>query len=103
MRGDMLVGIITDTDMLATLMELMGTRQMGIRVTLQVPDERGELAKVTTTIAKQGGDIVAGGTYPAEEPLKANITLKVRHVPQDELVASLHELEGVEVLDVRAG
>jgi hypothetical protein len=34
--------------------------------------------------------------------LKANITLKIRHVPQDELVASLRALEDVEVLDVRA-
>jgi acetoin utilization protein AcuB len=100
--GQALVGIITDTDMLATLMELMGARQAGIRVTLQVPDVPGELAKVTAAIAEQGGDVVAGGTYPAEEPLKANITLKIRHVPQDELVASLRALEDVDVLDVRA-
>ena len=102
MRGDALVGIITDTDMLSALMELMGARQTGVRVTLQVPDAPGELAKVTAAIAEQGGDVVAGGTYPAEEPLKANITLKIRHVPQDELVASLRALEDVEVLDVRA-
>jgi len=103
MRGEALVGIITDIDMLTTLMELMGARQAGVRVTLQVPDAPGELAKVTAAIAQQGGDIAACGTYPAEEPLKANITLKVRHVQQDDLVASLRELEGVEVLDVRAG
>lgn len=103
MRNGSLVGIITDTDMLSTLMELMGARQTGIRVTLQAPDAPGELAKVTAAIAAQGGDIAACGTYPAEEPLKANITLKVRHVPQDDLVANLRELEGVEVLDVRAG
>ena len=103
MRSEALVGIITDTDMLSTLMELMGARQAGIRVTLQVPDAPGELAKVTAAIAQQGGDIVACGTYPAEEPLKANITLKVKHVPQDDLVASLRSLVGVEVLDVRAG
>jgi acetoin utilization protein AcuB len=103
MRNDSLVGIITDTDMLTTLMELMGARHAGVRITLQVPDVPGELAKVTAVIAKLGGDIVAGGTYPAEEPLKANITLKVRHVPRDDLVAGLRELEGIEVLDVRAG
>jgi acetoin utilization protein AcuB len=103
MRGEALVGIVTDIDMLSTLMELMGARQAGVRVTLQVPDTPGELAKVTAAIAQQGGDIAACGTYPAEEPLKANITLKVRHVPQDDLVASLRALAGVEVLDVRAG
>jgi len=100
--GQALVGIITDTDMLSTLMELMGARQTGVRITLQVPDVRGELAKVAAAIAGQGGDIVACGTYPAGEPLKGNIVLKVRHVPQDDLVARLRELEGVEVLDVRA-
>jgi len=103
MRNGSLVGIITDTDMLSTLMELMGARQAGVRVTLQVPDAPGELAKVTVAIAEQGGDIAACGAYPAEEPLKANITLKVRHVPQEDLVASLRALAGVEVLDVRAG
>jgi len=103
MRNHSLVGIITDTDMLSILMELMGARQAGIRVTLQVPDAPGELAKVTAAIAQQGGDIAACGTYPAEEPLKANITLKVKHVPQEELVASLRAPAGVEVLDVRAG
>ena len=101
--GQALVGIITDIDMLSTLMELMGARQAGVRVTLQVPDAPGELVKVTAAIAQQGGDIVACGTYPAEEPLKANIVLKVRHVPQDDLIASLRGLVGVEVLDVRAG
>jgi acetoin utilization protein AcuB len=103
MRGEALVGIVTDTDMLSTLMELMGARQPGVRVTLRVPSAPGELAKVTAAIAAQGGDIVACGTYPAEEPLKASIVLKVRHVQQDDLIASLREVEGVEVLDVRAG
>ena len=96
-----LVGIITDTDMLSTLMELMGARQAGVRVTLRVPNVPGEIAKVTAAIAQQGGGIVACGTYPAEEALKANITLKVRYVQQDDLVASLRELEEVEILDVR--
>ncbi|HIE37507.1 MAG TPA: CBS domain-containing protein [Anaerolineae bacterium] len=101
MRDDSLAGIITDTDMLTTLMELMGARHAGVRVTIQAPDVPGELAKVTAVIAELGGDIVAGGTYPAEEPLKANITFKIRHVPQDDLVAGLRALEGIEVLDVR--
>ena len=102
-RDQSLVGIVTDTDMLSTLMELMGARQAGVRITLQVPDAPGELSKVTAAIAEQGGDIAACGAYTAEEPLKANIVLKVKHVPQDDLVASLRALVGVEVLDVRAG
>ena len=103
MRNSSLVGIITDTDMLSTLMELMGARQAGVRLTLQAPDAPGALARITAAIAGQGGDIASCGTYPAEEALKFNVVLKVRHVLQDNLVASLRELEDVEVLDVRAG
>ena len=102
MRNGSLVGIITDTDMLSTLMELMGARQAGVRITLQAPDVPGALAKITAAIAGQGGDIASCGTYPAEEALKFNVVLKIRHVPQDDLVASLRELEDVDVLDVRA-
>jgi acetoin utilization protein AcuB len=103
MRDQTLVGIITDIDMLSTLIELMGARKTGVRITLQMPDQPGELAKVTAAIAAQGGDIAACGTYPAQEALKANIALKVRHLAQDDLLARLRELEGVEVLDVRTG
>ncbi|RLC63716.1 MAG: hypothetical protein DRI80_03225 [Chloroflexota bacterium] len=103
MRNGSLVGIITDTDMLSTLMELMGARQAGVRITLQAPDVPGALAKITAAIAEQGGDIAACGTYPAEEALKFNVVLRVRHVSQGDLVARLRELEEVEVLDVRMG
>ncbi len=102
MRNGSLAGIITDTDMLSTLMELMGARQAGVRLTVQAPDAPGTLAKITAVIAEMGGDIASCGTYPAEEPLKFNVVLKIRHAPQDDLVASLRALEGVEVLDVRA-
>jgi acetoin utilization protein AcuB len=81
MRNGSLAGIITDTDMLSTLMELMGARQAGVRLTLRAPDAPGELAKITAAIAEMGGDIASCGTYPAEEPLKFNVVLKVRHVP----------------------
>jgi hypothetical protein len=33
--------------------------------------------------------------------LKATITLKIKHASQEDLLASLRELEAVEVLDVR--
>jgi len=60
--GIITVGIITDTDMLSTLMELMGARQAGVRITLQAPDVPGALAKITAAIAEQGGDIAACGS-----------------------------------------
>lgn len=101
MREGQLVGIVTDIDLLGALSNLMGWRQPGVRVTVQVPDERGWLAKVATAIADAGGLVVGGGAYPVSEPLKANLVFKVRNVPLDELRARMGGMEGVEILDIR--
>jgi acetoin utilization protein AcuB len=101
MRSGELVGIVTDTDLLRALSNLMGWRQPGVRITVQVPDEKGELARVATAIANKGGILVGGGSYPSTEPLKANIVFKVRNVHLEELSAMLAEMEGVTILDIR--
>ncbi|MEJ2731952.1 MAG: CBS domain-containing protein [Anaerolineae bacterium] len=101
MREGQLVGIVTDIDLLEALSNLMGWRQPGVRVTVQVPDERGWLAKVTTAIADAGGLVAGGGAYPVSEPLKANLVFKVRNVPIDELRALLGGMEGAVILDIR--
>jgi acetoin utilization protein AcuB len=100
-RDGMLAGIVTDIDMLRALSSLMGWRQPGVRVTIQVPDEKGQLARVAGAIADAGGFLVGGGSYPAAEPLKANIVFKVRRVPFDQLSALLEGMADVKILDIR--
>lgn len=101
MRDGMLAGIVTEIDLLGALSNLMGWRQPGVRITVQVPDERGWLAKVATAIANAGGLLVGGGSYPAAEPLMANIVFKVRNVPFEELVTLLEAMEDARILDAR--
>jgi acetoin utilization protein AcuB len=103
MRGGQLVGIVTDIDLLKALSSLMGWRQPGVRLTVQVPDEMGQLAAVATSIADAGGLLVGGGAYPAAEPLKSNIVFKVRNLSLEELGALVKGLAGVEILDIRQG
>jgi acetoin utilization protein AcuB len=102
MRAERLAGIITDIDLMRTMLELLGARQPGIRLTLRVPDAAGELAKITAAIAALRGDITALGEVPADEPLKWQVIIKVRYVEQDCLVAALKDLPGIELMDVRA-
>jgi acetoin utilization protein AcuB len=101
MRGRDLVGIVTDIDLLETLACLMGWRQPGVRVTVEVADVQGELARVAGAISEAGGLLAGGGSYPCDEPLKARIVFKVRGLPQAELETLLQGLEGVELLDIR--
>lgn len=101
MREGQLAGIVTDIDLLGALTNLMGWRQPGVRVTVQVPDEKGQLAKVATAVANAGGLIVGGGSYSAPEPLKANIILKVRNIGLGDLTALLEGMDGVDIVDIR--
>jgi acetoin utilization protein AcuB len=101
MRAGQLVGIATDIDLLGALSNLMGWRQPGVRVTVQVPDEKGQLAGVATAIANAGGLLVGGGSYSVGEPLRANIVLRVRNVPLHDLATLLGDIDGVQILDIR--
>lgn len=96
------VGIITETDLLAQLMEMMVTRVPGVRVTVRMPDTKGELAKLVSAINAQGWAIMAcGGARPPKQPGKWDAVVKIPLVSQEEVVAVLKQVEGQEIMDVR--
>jgi len=96
------VGIITETDLLAQLKELLGLPTHGVRVTMRVPDRIGEFAKVTSALAEQGWGIYAAGGVPSpKHPGYWDGVFKVRHVPMEDLVEVLEKIEGQEIVDVR--
>ncbi len=77
LRGDQVVGIITETDLFKVFMELMGAREMGVRVTALVHEERGQLARLTQAIASAGGNFIAFGQFTGETVENRLITFKV--------------------------
>ena len=98
-NGD-LVGIITETDIFKVFLELLGARQKGLRVTLRIPERMGEMARITTAIARLGGNILALGSFLGDDPTTGIVTVKVVDVPADQLEAAMHDL-GLEILDSR--
>ena len=96
------IGIITEIDLLAELMEMMATRVPGVRVTVRMPNQKGELAKLVSAISTQGWGILACGGAPApKDPSKWDAVVKIRNVPREEIVAALEKVEGQEIVDVR--
>lgn len=95
-------GIITDTDLLAHLMEMMATHTPAVRVTVRMPDRKGELARLVSAIGSHGWGILAlGGRTPPKEPDQWDAVVKIRHAPRDEIVAALGQIEGQQIIDVR--
>ena len=95
-----LVGIITETDIFKIFLELLGAREEGLRLTLEIPERKGEIARITGAIARLGGNILALGTFLGDDPTTAIVTVKVDDVPQQPLEAAMQDLD-LKVLDAR--
>lgn len=78
MRDGRLVGLITETDLFKIFLELMGAREIGVRITALVPDVRGELDALTHAISEVGGEFIAFGQFAGHAPSNRMITFKVR-------------------------
>jgi acetoin utilization protein AcuB len=100
MEDGKLVGIITETDIFKVFLEMLGAREKGFRLTLNIPERKGEVARITTAIDKLGGNILALGTFLGDDPTTAVVTIKLEDVPPDALKAAMHDLD-LEIADAR--
>ena len=89
MRGNDLVGIITETDLFKVFLELLGAREAGVRITALVRDLPGELTKLTGAVSAINGNIVAMVQFLGESPENRFVTLKVDRASMDELKEAL--------------
>jgi acetoin utilization protein AcuB len=99
-RDGKLVGIITESDLFKIFIEILGARDMGVRVSMLVPEQPGVLADITRAIADMGGNIISLGTFLGEDPTNRLITVKVADVPEGQLVAEMKAL-ALEIEDAR--
>jgi len=88
-ESNVVVGIITETDIFKTFLELIGARRPGVRITMIVKDKRGELARIGQAIADIGGNIIATVELPGTDPSNYEVLLKVIGVSKDALEAAL--------------
>jgi len=100
MRGDTLVGMITESDLFKIFLELLGARAWGLRVTIKIQEGRGVLARLTHELSTRGANIVALGTFWGDDPTNREIAFKVQGIERKELDAILTDLEA-EVVDIR--
>jgi acetoin utilization protein AcuB len=76
-RDGRIVGLITETDLFKIFLELMGAREMGVRVAALVPEKRGELAAITQAIASAGGSFISFTQFSGEDQTNREVTFKV--------------------------
>jgi len=101
-RGEELVGIITETDIFRTFVEVLGGGEPGFRVDLRVAEEKGMLAKVAQVFADTGGNIVSVTTFRAEDSAHTLLSVKEQGADKEKLKARLETIPDVEVVEFRS-
>jgi acetoin utilization protein AcuB len=102
LEDGIVVGIITEQDMLVHLAELLGSGVSGVRATIRMPNRVGEFSKITAAMAARGWGIYASGGLPApKRPGLWDVVIRVRNVSKEDVLPVLNGIEGQEVIDVR--
>lgn len=107
LRDGTLVGIITDIDLLATTMEMLGARRPGLRLSVMVPYRVGEIARLSSAIAEVGGNVTAFGTWEGEidpstgTPEGFGMVFRVEGVVKQQLVDAIEKLKDIDIRDLR--
>ncbi len=89
MRGNRLVGIITESDLFKLFIEMLGARSAGVRLTIEVQDRPGKLYELAGAIHKLGGNINGMGAIQGESSATRAITLKISDVDVEALKQAL--------------
>jgi acetoin utilization protein AcuB len=84
-----LVGVITETDIFESFVEVLGGKEATLRVTLRVPDVRGELARLAGEIAQLGANICSVAAFRGEDPGYAYLVFRLEGVTEEVLIPGL--------------
>jgi len=101
-EDNIVVGIITETDLLVELRNLLGAIDPGWRAVVRVPDRDGEFRKLIRVISDNGWGIMAlGSVRSPKRPDHWDLIVKVRHCERDALVKAIGQIEDQELVDLR--
>jgi len=86
------VGLLTETDLLRALVELVGAREPSSRIEILLPNRPGELARVIRLIGIDYRINVIGLIAPPTAGLDAKVTIHLQTTDPGEIVDALEKL-----------
>jgi acetoin utilization protein AcuB len=92
------IGIITETDIFKQFAAVLGGGSDSVRLTVQVADVPGQLARLAGCIAQVNGNICSVVAYAAAQPERINFTLRVEGADQETVLGAVSRLAGLDVL-----
>jgi acetoin utilization protein AcuB len=100
MRDSQVVGMITESDLFKTFLELLGARTPGLRVTIKVLEGQGVLARLTQELAARGANIATLSTFGGDDPTSREIVVKIQQLGRQDMLDIAAKLDA-EVVEIR--
>ncbi len=100
MKDDVLVGIVTESDLFRLFTEIFGARNSGVRAVISMQDKPGMLARITTQIADLKGNLVSVVTREVKNKDVRRSTIKVTGITIEQMENILKSAEA-EIIDIR--
>lgn len=100
LSGDLVVGILTESDLFSLFTEMFGASRSGIRMIFSLDDKPGQLAKIVDEIADKNGNLVSLVTRELKDSSLRRVTMKVSGVTKAQIEEILSKV-GVKVDDIR--
>ena len=101
LNGNIVVGIITESDLFNSFVNMFNSRTPGVRVTVLLDEKPGVLAKISELIAEKNGNIVSLVTFNADDSAHTKVTVKLENISEEdvkEIIASC----GYTICDIRS-
>lgn len=99
-RSGDVVGIITEHDLFKIFIEMMGARHSGLRLSVLMPNQPGEIAKISRVIFDNGGDLLGMGSFSGESVSNFLATIKVSGISEKKLRALVEPI-AIRIVDLR--
>lgn len=100
MRGDRLMGIITEMDIFRAFIEVLGGSEKGLAFSVKLEDRPGALATVARAVAEAGGNIISLVTFQAGERGTGEVYIKEAGADPEKLEALIREEAHADLLQI---
>lgn len=100
MRGEALVGIVSDGDLYKIFINLFGARQSGVRLTMYLADKPGELQKIAHAVAEKDGNVISLVICEGCDVTNKMCIIKVGSITKEDLLAAVNPY-AIEIIDIR--
>lgn len=96
------IGIITEIDLLRVFQSMLGLAHKGVRVTVRMPNRKGEFVKLMAALAEQQWGVWGVGTYPTRnQPNFYDAVIKIADASETEVRTVLSNVAEHQIVDIR--